>query len=106
MSLNGSLIEKRTLYGRLSTGGRGGGTSLPPSEANQFLITDEDNRLAWEDLEVLLTKEEAAQLYILKSEMPSDEEMTIEMAECDIIQPVASPSGKLFINNEGKIYIF
>lgn len=41
-----------------------------------------------------------------KQDVITDEEMIIKMAECNIIHPIASPSSKLYTNNDGKIYIF
>jgi hypothetical protein len=40
-----------------------------------------------------------------KPEMVSDEELFNWLAEADIIQPVATTTGELYVNNNNEIYV-
>lgn len=40
-----------------------------------------------------------------KQDIVSDEDVVEQLAQADIINPVASNSGALFVNNSGKIFI-
>ncbi|MBQ0141291.1 MAG: hypothetical protein KBT06_00575 [Prevotellaceae bacterium] len=55
--------------------------------------------MGWTDDDGTINKIDEKYIY-------GEEDVIIKMAECDIIQPIASQSNKLFINNDDKIFIF
>lgn len=76
-------------------GSDGGGEELPEEVKNAILT----HGMGWTDDDGTINKIDEKYIY-------GEEDVIIKMAECDIIQPIASQSNKLFINNDDKIFIF